>query len=394
MKIDSTTYKIVESGKLGKTSLIIGIIFLLISLAGYFQDSAHFYLNYLTSFFFWLSIALGGLFFTFLHHITNARWSVVLRKISEAIAGNLPMMLIFFIPVIFGIHDLYHWSHPEAVSADELLAKKAPYLNTTFFLFRTGFYFAVWILFSILLRKVSKEQDNQPSEALTMKMKRISAPGIILFAITITFAAFDWLMSLDAHWFSTIFGVYIFSGAFLAFLTFTIIIITYLRINNSLSDTITVEHYHDLGKLAFGFIIFWSYMAFSQYFLIWYANLPEENFWYLYRWDNSWEPVGMIIIFGHFVIPFLGLITRAAKRSIKYLTILSVWILIMHFTDLYWLVLPTHHQEGIHFTLFDLAPLLGIGGLFLWMTLRNLSTSPVVPVNDPKLESSKNFVNS
>ena len=394
MSNEQNIYRLPAKNNIGKIALIIGIIFLLISAVGYFQDSTQFFLNYMTSFFFWLSIALGAMFFTMLHHITNAHWSTVLRKISEAIAGNMPLMLILFIPILFGIHELFHWSHPEAVAADELLQKKSPYLNVPFFLIRALVYFTVWIVFSYLLRKVSAQQDQMPSEALTAKMKRISAPGIILFALTITFASFDWLMSLDAHFFSTIFGVYIFSGAFLGFLTFMMILISYLRKNNMLRDTVTVEHYHDLGKLAFGFIIFWAYMAFSQYFLIWYTNLPEENYWFLYRWDNSWEVVGMILIFGHFIFPFLALITRAAKRSIGFMTFMSVWILIMHFFDLYWIVLPTHHQTGMHVTLFDFASFIGIGGLFVWFTMRNLSTSNLVPIKDPAFENSKNFVNS
>ena len=217
---------------------------------------------------------------------------------------------------------------------------------------------------------------------------------MILFAITITFSAFDWLMSLDAHWFSTIFGVYIFSGAFLGGLSFMILFGVYLRRNNIMENLVTVEHYHDLAKLTFGFIIFWAYMAFSQYFLIWYANIPEENFWYLYRWDNSWEPVGMVIIFGHFVIPFIALITRWAKRSLVFLPLMVAWILVMRWVDLYWIVMPTHHREGIHFSWMDITTLIGIGGIFIFFFFKHFTSNPVVPVKDPALEYSINFTNS
>lgn len=393
MKIDNNTYKISDVGKQSNISIAVGVLFLLISVLGYFQDPAHFYLNYLTAYFFWLTIALGGLFFVMLHHLTGAQWSIVLRKISESIAGTIPILTILFIPIVFGMSDLYHWTHEDAVLNDKLLQGKAPYLNSSFFLIRAAIYLAVWNIFVFLLRRVSSQQDKAPSEALSKKMRKISAPGIILFAMTITFASFDWLMSLDAHWFSTIFGVYIFSGSFMSFLTFIIVACVYLRRKNILTNIITVEHYHDLAKLAFAFVIFWAYMGFSQYFLIWYANLPEENYWFLYRWDNSWEAISMIIIYGHFVVPFVALIARAGKRKLSFLTFISIWLLVMHYIDLYWVVLPTHYREGIHFNIIDLAPVVGIGGLFIFMFLRNLSSGPAIPVSDPKLKKSINFSN-
>lgn len=393
MKLDGS-YKVVENSKLGNLSLIVGVIFALVSVIGYFNDHVQFNLSYMVSFFFWLSIALGGLFFTLLHHLTGAKWSTVLRKLSEAMAWTLPLFILLFIPIVFGLHDLFHWSHPEAVAADELLQKKEAFLNVPFFLIRATVYLTLWSLFAFLLNKISAKQDVGHDNSMYATMKKISAPGVIVFALTITFASFDWLMSLDAHWFSTIFGVYVFAGAFLAFLSFTVIIITYLRSKGILKDIITVEHYHDLGKLMLGFIIFWAYMGFSQYFLIWYANLPEENYWFLYRWDNSWEPVGMIIIFGHFVIPFIGTLFRAGKRKIGFITGLAVWILIMRYVDLYWLVMPTHYRDGLHFSIYDIAPFFAVGGLFLWLFWRNYTSKPVVPVNDPSLEYSIKFKNN
>jgi len=394
MKFDSKTYRITESGNLGKYALIAGLLFLAISAWGYWQDSTQFYLAYMTSFVFWLAISLAGLFFTMLHHLTGAKWSIVLRRIAESMMAPFPLMLILFVPLVFGLHDLYHWSHPEVVAVDEILQKKAAYLNTPFFLIRTAFYFLVWIVLSRSLTKLSLTQDHSYDEKKVIMMRKISALGMILFAITITFSAFDWLMSLDAHWFSTIFGVYIFSGAFLGGLTFMIMFGVYLRRHNIMNNIFTVEHYHDLGKLTFGFIIFWAYMAFSQYFLIWYANLPEENFWYLYRWDNSWETISLIIVFGHFVIPFLGMITRGAKRSLVFLPIMAGWIFIMHWVDLYWVVMPTHYRDGFHFSWVDITTFIGIGGLFIFIFFKHFTNHPVVPIKDPALETSINFTNS
>ncbi len=399
MKFDRTTYRLTDSGRLGTIALSAGIIFLAVSALGYFQDSAQFFLAYMTAFVFWLSISLGGLFFTMLHHLTGAKWSTVLRRMSENIASTIPLMAILFIPLLFGLHELFHWSHaeifdPTSPAFDELLAKKEPYLNVPFFLIRAVIYFGVWILLSRLLRKTSLAQDKGHDEAQVRKMRRVSAPGMVAFALTLTFASFDWVMSLDAHWFSTIFGVYIFSGAFLALMSFMILVGYYHRRNNVLAETVTVEHYHDLAKLTFGFIIFWAYMAFSQYFLIWYANIPEENYWYLYRWENSWKYVSLVVIFGHFVIPFVGLITRAAKRNVTYLAFMSVWILIMRWVDLYWLVMPTHHQDGFHFSWMDITTLQGIGGLFVWYFWKKHSSQPMVPVGDPALKSSLEFTNT
>ena len=399
MKIDATTYRLTDPGNWGRFALIGGILFLALSVVGYFQDATHFYLAYLTAFFFWLTIALGGLFFTMLHHLTGARWSTVMRRLSESAASTLPLLLVLFVPILFGLHELFHWSHsevfdPSSPAFDELLKKKEAYLNVPFFYVRAAIYFAVWIFLSKMLTVTSLKQDSGHDDKLVTRLRRVSAPGMVAYALTITFASFDWLMSLDAHWFSTIFGVYIFSGAFLAILSFMILVSARLRRRGVLEDVITVEHYHDLGKLMFGFIIFWAYMAFSQYFLIWYTNIPEENYWYLYRWENSWKYVSLIVLFGHFVIPFLGLITRAAKRSVGYLGFMAVWILVMHWIDLYWLVMPTHYQDGIQFSWMDITTLLGIGGLFVWFFWRHYSRNPLVPVKDPTLAASIQFTNT
>ena len=217
MNVDINTYKLSGSNLIGKVSLIIGIVFLALSGYGFIQDKTHFFLNYLTAFVFWLSIPLGALFFIMIHHITGANWSTVLRRISENIAATMPLMVILFIPILFGIHDIYEWSHPELVDPnsaqfDKIIYGKSGYLNIPFFLIRSAIYLTVWTLLALSLRKKSLAQDNGHKDEFTSSFKKISAPGIILYALTITFASFDWLMSLDPHWFSTIFGVYMFSG--------------------------------------------------------------------------------------------------------------------------------------------------------------------------------------
>ncbi len=403
MNYDANTYTIKDSGKIGTIALVLGVVFLGISVLGYMNDSAHFFLNYLTAYIFWVSIALGGMFITLLHHLTNATWSTVIRRITENMAATMPVFVILFIPLVFGLHELYHWSHaevmdPSSPSYDALLHEKQGYLNETFFFIRTFFYLAVWTFFGYMLRKISVEQDSSGKD-YKLTYKKLSAPGMILFALTTTFASFDWMMSLDAHWFSTIFGVYFFSGIFLSGLTFLLIMLIYMKSQNILQDVVTIEHYQDIAKFMFAFIIFWSYMAGSQYFLIWYANLPEENYWFLYRWGNTWESVSMLLIFGHFVFPFLTLITRAAKRNIKLLLFMSVWIFCMRFVDFYWIIMPTGMNEdgsrvALDFGMYDIAPIIGIGGIFFWFFWKQFTANAIVPVKDPSLNESMKFQNT
>ncbi|MEZ5360730.1 MAG: hypothetical protein R3F48_18090 [Candidatus Zixiibacteriota bacterium] len=393
MKWDSKTYTITDKGNFGTISLVIGIIGLAASAGGYMADSEQLFFSYLTAFAFWFTLAAGGLFLTMLHHLTGATWSVVLRRVAESLMWVLPFMAIFFIPILFGMHDLYHWTHHEAVAEDALLKGKEPFLNMGFFITRLVIYFVVWTGLALILAKLSRNQDSGHSEALRLKFVRTSAPGMILFALTLTFAAFDWLMSLDPHWYSTIFGVYVFAGGICAMFSLLIVLLMGMRKQGVMDTVVTVEHYHDLGKLAFAFMIFWGYMAFSQYFLIWYGNIPEETIWFLHRWEGSWKVVTLTLVFGHFVVPFLIMITRGAKRRLGSLKLLAYWLLLMHLVDMHWLVMPTLHKHGVHIGWIDFAPVIGIGGIFFWIFWNRFASRPVVPVGDPRLDASINFVN-
>ena len=393
MKIDSKTYKLIDRGKLGTFALVVGVIGLLGSAAGYAMDKEHFYHSYLTAFFFWMTVALGALFFILLHHLTRANWSTVLRRLGESMMSTIPFMLILFLPVIFGIHDLYHWSHEDAVANDIILQKKSPYLNVPFFLIRVAFYFLVWSVVTYFLNKYSSNQDVAHDDSLYLKMRRVSAPGLMLFAFTLTFASIDWLMSLEPHWFSTIFGVYIFAGTFIAALAFTIVILAYHKKQNLLTDVITVEHRHNLGKLLFAFTVFWAYIGFSQYLLIWYANLPEEAFWFLKRWEGSWKVISLALPIGHFALPFVALIPRAAKRSFGWLLFMAIYMLIMHYMDIYWIVMPTYFEHGAQFGWLEISTLMGVGGIFVWLFWRKYTAGALVPVKDPGLQISIETVN-
>lgn len=393
MKFDTSTYRMTDPGKLGTIALVIGVIALAASAAGYAIDSKQFFASYLTSFVFWVSIGLGGLFFTMVHHMVGANWSVVIRRILESTGYALPLMFVFFIPLIFGLNELYRWSIEEQVATDHLLQHKEPYLNTPFFIIRNVIYFAVWSFLAHRLYRLSVKQDDQSTPEITSSFKKASAPGLILFAVTITLASFDWMMSLDAHWFSTIYGAYFFSGSAMAMMAFAQIFVVHMRRNKILNDTITVEHDHDIAKLAFAFIVFWAYMAFSQYMLIWYANIPEETIWYEHRWIGSWKTVSLVLIIGHFVVPFLILITRQAKRMPALMYLGGFWLLIMHYIDIYWNVMPNFAHHGAHFSWMDVSTLVGIGGVFVWYFWKIYTAKALVPVNDPRLDASIEFVN-
>jgi len=226
-----------------------------------------------------------------------------------------------------------------------------------------------------------------------MSMRRLSAPFMIVYALSTTFASFDILMSLEPHWYSTIYGVYFFGGNFLAVISFTILFANFLRRKGILENIITVEHYQDLGKLLFAFIVFWGYIGFSQYFLMWYANIPEETVYYLDRWEGDWKIITMILVLGHFLVPFLAILPRMAKRNFTWISLVALWVMIMHFFDLYWLIAPTFYDMETPFSWMIFSTLLGVGGLFVWNFWSTFTAHPVVPANDRRFEASVHFKN-
>ena len=385
---EKLAFHLPDSPKFASGALAAASLGVVLSAAGFIVDKAHFFHSYLIAYAFWLTLALGALFFTMLHHLTGATWSVVLRRLSEILMSSILLLIFLFIPVLAGMGYLYHWSLHDVTVLDPALSAKASYLNTWFFIARTIIYFLVWAFLARSLYRISLAQDKIFDQKQGEKMKRISAPGMVLFAFTITFASFDWFMSLSPRWYSTVFGVYIFSGSLLAALAFITLLTIYLRRQGVLADVITVEHFHDLGKLTFTFTVFWGYIAFAQYFLIWYGNIPEETVWFRQRWGGWWQFLSLLLVFGHFVLPFLVLITRGAKRNISIMKFAAVWLLIMHWVDLYWVVMPNYPRNAVSLLWTDLGAMLAIGGLFLWFLRRRLSAGPLVPINDPRLEDS------
>jgi len=386
MKFDNKTYMLLETTSLGQKALITGAVGLLLSLAGAFMDHAQFFQAYLTAFTFLTTIGLGGLFFLLIHHITGAYWGTVLRRVAENLATTLPLMGLFMIPLFFGMHDLFHWSHEDAVVHDKILQWKEPYLNTGFFIIRNILYFGIWTWLVHGLRTLSIAQDKGDAESLG-KMRRKAAGGTVLYALTVTLFAFDWLMSLDPHWYSTIFGVYVFSGGFLAALALLSVLAILLR-NNGAGKIITAEHTHDLGKFLFAFTAWWGYIGGAQYFLIWYGNIPEETIWFLHRWEHGWKEVSLFLMLFHFIVPFIVLAFRAAKRIPVLIISIAAMFLFMHYVDHFWMINPTFNDHHFQISWMHLTTAIGMGGVFVWWLLRNMTKDTVIVLNDPKLQKS------
>src|SRR6476660_5942527 len=324
-----------------------------------------FFFSWLVSFLFFLSLALGGLFFVLIQYAAQGGWGVVLRRIGETVFATLPVMAVLFLPLLLGLRDLYSWAVPGAADHDALLRWKAPYLNIPFFLIRAALYFGIWSFIALLYYRGSSGQDVSGDPGVSGRLRRFAGPAIIVLALTQTFASIDWIMSLTAHWYSTMFGVYFFAGSFVGFIALLSILAAAMRQAGLLETVITAEHLHDMGKLLFAFTSFWAYIAFSQFFLIWYANLPEETIWYKARLEGSWEAVSLLLMAGHFAVPFFYLMGRDVKRRGWTLAVGGVWLLAMHFTDLYWQVMPTLHPEGVRPSALDVAAFLAVGGCFV-----------------------------
>jgi hypothetical protein len=383
--------------KIARTAGITGVAGLAIAASLAFsrggETQAHFFPSYLVSFLFFLSLSLGAFFFVLIQHLTFAGWSVVVRRIAEVIAANMTVMAILAIPILLGVREIFDWADPAFVAEHPLVQRKTAYLNIPFFTIRVAICFVLWIVLTNWFLKRSVEQDRSGDVELTSRMQRLAAPATFIFAVTLTFAAFDFGMSLEPEWFSTMFGVYFFAGSVVGFFALLPLSTFLLQKMGWLSRTVTVEHYHDMGKLVFAFIVFWTYIAFSQYMLIWYGNLPEETFWFLRRQTGEWTQLSLLLLFGHFAVPFFGLISRSPKRRKAVLAIASIWVLFMQFVDMYYVVMPHTSAERIPLSIVDVACFLGIGGIFVAAAAHRLARLSLIPVKDPRLQESLAFEN-
>ncbi len=378
---------------LSKIGLILFVVGTILSLIAFFVDQERAVFNYLVTYMMIVSIGLGSLFLIALEYIAGADWSTPIRRIPEFFAGVLPVLLILVIPLLVFNHDLFHWAHEKAVAEDKILQGKAPYLNVTFFVIRTFVFITLWSLFYFVMTRNSRKQDQSKDQMLTKKNIRLGAIFIPVFALSLTFTAIDFMMSLEPHWFSTIFGVYFFGGTIVAALAAITLVVVKLKEKGYFSPWMNDDHLFSLGALLFAFINFWAYIAFSQFILIWYADLPEETFWFLTRWNGGWVYFSLGLIFIHFLVPYFALLTQPSKMNPKRLKFIAVWLLFAHLFDLFWLIMPNmgSMKSGYVFSWIDLVfPIAGIGIVILIFNYRAKKDN-LIPIGDPKLKRGIDF---
>jgi hypothetical protein len=360
---------------------------------GYWQDPARFFRSYMVAFAFTAATGLGATFFVMVQYLTGSAWSVTVRRIMENIMITLPVGAILFIPVAFGLKYIYSWTDATMVAADPSLRLKAGYLTEQAFVIRAYIYFALWSIWIFSIAHQSTKQDTEKSIRQMNIASRWSAPGLFLVVVVGTLASYDWLMSIEPKWYSTIFGLYILAGGALTFMSIVTLVALGFRRAGILTKSITIEHYHDLGKWMFALVAFYTYMAFSQFLLIWYANLPEETIWYRHRSAGNWIYIALAMPFIRFIIPFFTLISRPAKRNLTILGTVAVWCVVVEYVDLYWVVMPVFYKDGpqVHWLDFaTLAATVSICGLAFWSRFRR---HKMVPVGDLRFEQSLQFEN-
>lgn len=375
---------------------LIGLAGLGLTLLGGLAQPKQALLAYLVAFVYWLGLCLGAVTLVMANHVAGARWNITIRRLGESIGAVAPLYALLFIPLVLGARHIWFWVDPQPPLSREmlqLLEHKRAYLNLNSFVFRAAGYFLIWSGLTWLLRSSSLAQDENGDARHTVRMRTWSAPGLLLFVLTFTFASLDWLMSLQPTWYSTIFGLYVYAGAFVASLALQCLIVTGLRASGApLGRVISVDQQHNLGKLLLAFTAFWAYMAFSQYMLIWAGNLPEELQWIIVRSRGPWRPVGILILLGQFLVPFFLLLSRDLKRSPIALAALAAWILGIHYVDLLWVVMPAADlgRLGLHWT--HLTAFVGVGGLSVAAAVALLRGGRPLPVKDPFLEDSLRYV--
>jgi hypothetical protein len=366
--------------------LLAGAVGAAFSLLGFFTNRTQFFQSYLMGYMLVLGTTLGCLALGMIHQLSGGEWGVLIRRPIGAAARLLPILTVLFLPIVLGMHDLYEWTHPDVVAKSEVLQHKQIYLNTTFFLVRAAFYFIVWNAVSYVLNAWGLEQDRTGDPRIARRMQMLSGGGLVLYGLTVTFASFDWLMSLEPRWFSTIYGVLVMGGQALSAMAFLIGVIVWLSRRPPLADLVTPAHLNDLGNLMLAFVMLWAYFSFSQYLIIWAGNLPEEIAWYTHRLQTGWRAVGLTLVVFHFAVPFCLLLSRAVKRAGPVIVWVVGLILVARVVDLFWLIAPEFHVEGVSVSWLDVVLPATLGCLWLGGFVWQLRGRAILPVHDPQFD--------
>lgn len=382
-----TTYS-VPAGVAGvqRIALGVGVVGLGLLALGYSTSHEHFFRSYLIAFVFWTGVALGSLAWSMIHHLSGGAWGVVTRRVFEASSRTVPFMALLFLPIAFGMQELYIWARPEMVAVDKILQFKAPYLNVPFFLTRAAVYFVIWTILAYTLSAWSLQQDRGYDEKRAVRMARLSGGGLVIYALTIFFMSVDWMMSVDPYWYSTIYGILFMGGQGLSAMAFTIAVVVLLARTAPMSTIIGPNHLHDMGKLLLAFVMLWAYFQFSQFLIIWSGNLPEEIPWYLIRMKGGWGWVSVFLIVGHFALPYVLLLNRDLKRTGGTVATIALLIIAMRFVDLFWLLGPEHGKELLSVHWLDFVAPIAVGGIWVALFLWQLGTRSLIPINEPTLQ--------
>ena len=369
-----------------RRSLIIGLIFAVIAIAGAFVRPDEFFRGYLLAFMAWLGVTLGSMAILMIRHLTGGGWGMVIRRILGAAMRCIPLMTLLFAPILFGLPKLYIWARPLDSITDKHLQQHLrdltqSYLNVHGFVIRAVIYFAIWNALSFFLSKWSREQNQPPMRDNSPRFKALSGPGLILYAFTISFAAIDWVMSIDPSWISTIYGLIILIGEVLSAMCFAVIVERILVNYKPMSELLRPDFVHDHGKWMLTFVMVWAYFSFSQWLIIWAGNLPDEITWYLKRANGGWQYAWLCLAIFHFVVPFVLLLSRPFKRDVRKLVWLAVWLMLMRYLDLFWIIEP-NFSRTISLTWADVVAPIAMGGLWLAYFFRNLSSLPLLPAYD------------
>ena len=386
-----------ETARVQQLALIVGVVGLVLLGVGFFVHHEQAFRSYLLGYVFWIGISLGCLAILMLQHLTGGAWGLVIRRVLESATRTIPLMLLLFVPLALGLTSLYEWTHA-ANPSDTVLKHKQAYLNIPFFLGRAAIYFAIWLGLAYFLNKWSREQDRTADRSFSKRMQKISGPGLALFILTVTFASIDWVMSLDPHWFSTIFGLLFVAAWGVSCFSFVIAVMALLVNRKPMAGVVAPAHFHDLGKLLLALVMLWAYFNFSQYLIIWSGNIPEETRWFIYRTTGGWGWLAIAVIIFHFGLPFLLLLSRDLIRYASRLAIVAGVVLLMRLVDLFWLIAPRPIGETpatsysqFHISWMDFAAPIGMGGIWLWFFIWQLKKRPLLPFNDPQLEETIEF---
>ncbi|MFN0158557.1 MAG: hypothetical protein ACKVRP_10875 [Bacteroidota bacterium] len=378
-----------QFNRIQQRATVVGTVGVLLLAAGALMSTRQFFQSYLYGWLMWFGLSLGCLGVLILHHLVSGHWGNVIQRIVESGARTMALMALLFLPILIGMESIFHWTDHEFVESSHVVHHKIGYLNVPFFIGRAALYFVLWIGIAFLLSKMSLKQDQTADPALARKMKILSGPSMVVFVLSASFASVDWMMSLEPEWYSTIYGMQLIVGSVLTTFAFAIMMIGMLEKREPISEVLTTRHIHHLGNLLMAFTILWAYLAFSQFIIIWSGNLPEDNFWYIRRLGTGWNVVAVILLIGHFFVPFLLLLSRRTKRVLNALSKIAAGVFVMRLVDLFWTIIPafSHNQVRLHWL--DIIAPIAIGGMWVAVFMWQLKGKPLLPLHDPRFDGTE-----